>query len=89
MIDKKTFDVVRLRSLADEALETKRWIMQGILDSRQKDYVNPFRQMVYDTEAEMEQVLGRMDDNAFIQEQQEALSSFEERMNHLLDSIGE
>ncbi len=51
--------------------------------------MNPFRQMVYDTEAEMEQVLGRIDDNAFIQEQQEALSSFEGRMNHLLDSIGE
>jgi len=89
VLDKKTFDKSSLVSLADEAMDTRRWIIKGILDSRQKDYVNPFRQMVYDTEAEMEQVLGRMDDNAFIQEQQEALSSFEERMNHLLDSIGE
>jgi hypothetical protein len=88
VIDKKTFDVVRLRSLADEALETKRWIMQGILDSRQKDYVNPFRQMVYDTEAEMEQVLGRIDDNAFIQEQQEALMTFTEGISTLLSRLG-
>jgi NDP-sugar pyrophosphorylase family protein len=88
VIDKKTFDVVRLRSLADEALETKRWIMQGILDSRQKDYENPFRQMVYDTEAEMEQVLGRIDDNAFIQEQQEALMTFTEGISSLLSRLG-
>ena len=89
VLNKKAFDAAGLKVLGDEVLETKKWVMQGILDSRQKDYVNPFRQMVYDTEAEMEQVLGRMDDNAFIQEQQEALSSFEESMNHLLDSICE
>jgi hypothetical protein len=70
-------------------MDTRRWIVQGILDSRQKDYVNPFRQMVYDTEAEMEQVLGRIDDNAFIQEQQETLSEFEARVMNMLNRIGQ
>jgi hypothetical protein len=86
-INQNTFDDESLRNLAAEALETKRWIMQGILESRQKDYANPFRQMVYETEAEMEQVLGRIDDNAFIQEQQAALSAFETRTNMLLQSL--
>lgn len=76
-----------LRTLADEAVETKRWIMQGILESRQKDYANPFRQMVYETEAEMEQVLGRIDDNSFIQEQQAALSQFETETRELINKI--
>jgi hypothetical protein len=89
VLDKKTFDMASLRSLADEAMDTRRWIVQGILDSRQKDYVNPFRQMVYDTEAEMEQVLGRIDDNAFIQEQQETLSEFEGRVMNVLNRIGQ
>lgn len=87
VLDKKTFNIDVLRSLADEAMDTRRWIVQGILDSRQKDYVNPFRQMVYDTEAEMEQVLGRIDDNAFIQEQQEALADFETRVMNVLSRI--
>ena len=86
-INQNTFDDESLRNLAAEALETKRWIMQGILESRQKDYANPFRQMVYETEAEMEQVLGRIDDNAFILEQQAALSAFETRTNMLLQSL--
>jgi len=86
-INQNTFDDESLRNLAAEALETKRWIMQGILESRQKDYANPFRQMVYETEAEMEQVLGRIDDNAFIQEQQAALSAFETRTNMLLQGL--
>ncbi|MEY4886488.1 MAG: hypothetical protein RL151_1797 [Bacteroidota bacterium] len=86
-INQNTFDDESLRNLAAEALETKRWIMQGILESRQKDYANPFRRMVYETEAEMEQVLGRIDDNAFILEQQAALSAFETRTNMLLQRL--
>ena len=87
VLHKKKLDAAALQLLADEVMETKQWIMQGILESRQKDYINPFRQMVYDTEAEMEQVLGRIDDNAFIQEQQEALSAFGMRLSNLMQRI--
>jgi NDP-sugar pyrophosphorylase family protein len=88
VINMQTFNASVFRTLVDEAVDTKRWVMRGILESRQKDYANPFRQMVYETEAEMEQVLGRIDDNAFIQDQQEALSGFEDRMAKLLYRIG-
>lgn len=87
VIDRHSFDHHKLRLLAEEALETRRWMLQGILDSRQKDYDNPFRQMVYESEAEMEQVLGRIDDNAFIQEQQAGLSVFETGTNNLLQQL--
>lgn len=87
VIDRHSFDHHKLRLLAEEALETRRWMLQGILDSRQKDYDNPFRQMVYESEAEMEQVLGRIDDNAFIQEQQAGLSVFETGTNSLLQQL--
>jgi hypothetical protein len=43
--------------------------------------------MVYETEAEMEQVLGRIDDNSFIQEQQAALSQFETETRELINKI--
>ncbi len=87
VIHQHSFDHHTLRVLAEEALETRRWMLQGILDSRQKDYDNPFRQMVYETEAEMEQVLGRIDDNAFIQEQQAGLSVFETGTKSLLQGL--
>ncbi|HQW93921.1 MAG TPA: hypothetical protein PKY28_12520, partial [Ferruginibacter sp.] len=45
------------------------WMCKGIFDSRAKDYSNPFRKMVYDTTEEMDNVLGRLEDNSFIQQQ--------------------
>ncbi len=36
VLDKKTFDKSSLVSLADEAMDTRRWIIKGILDSRQR-----------------------------------------------------
>jgi len=39
--------------LFDEALETKKWICDEIYNSRSKDYINPFRLMVYENEEEM------------------------------------
>ena len=42
---------------------------KGIYESREKDYTNPFRKMVYDTKKEMNKVLGKLEDNTFIQQQ--------------------
>jgi hypothetical protein len=52
-----------------QALDTKEWMCKGIFDSRAKDYSNPFRKMVYDTHEEMNRVIGRLEDNSFIQQQ--------------------
>lgn len=54
-------------NLLDEMVNTKTWISKGIYDSRAKDYSNPFRKMVYESEAEMEKVIGKLDDNSFLQ----------------------
>jgi hypothetical protein len=42
------------------------WMVKGIYESRAKDYANPFRRMVYESQKEMEKVVGRLKDNAFI-----------------------
>jgi 23S rRNA maturation mini-RNase III len=44
-----------------------------IRDSRTKDYQNAFRKMVYNNETEMEEVIGKIDDNIFIQQQEQEL----------------
>ena len=52
--------------LIREALDTGDFICRGISESREKDYSNPFRNIVYDSESERDAVLGRFDDNRFI-----------------------
>jgi hypothetical protein len=47
--------------------------MAEIRNSRQKDYDNPFRQMLYADAKEMEAVIGKLDKSPFIVQQQEKL----------------
>lgn len=48
-------------------IRTQEWMARNIHSSRAKDYKNPFRKMVYENEKEMEAVIGRLEDNSFIQ----------------------
>jgi len=75
-VEKSGFTPAALRELIREAVDTKAWITEGIEASRAKDYENPFRQMVYDSPEEMDKVLGRFSDNAFINQQKRELAAF-------------
>lgn len=66
-----------VESLLDEAVETARFIFQGILESRRKDYENPFRNSVYDSRAERDAVVGPFEENTFIAEARNELEAFE------------
>ena len=68
-ITPRQFTAGLFKQLLQEALATREWMCKGIYDSRAKDYSNPFRKMVYDTNEEMNKVVGRMEDNTFIQQQ--------------------
>lgn len=56
-----------------EYVGIREWVMEGIYQSREKDYSNPFRNMVYENAEEMNQVLGKFKDNSFIKTQQAIL----------------
>jgi len=43
-------------------------ICEAAYSSRRKDYEDPFRRMVYESEQEMVAVLGRVEDNSFLKE---------------------
>jgi carbonic anhydrase/acetyltransferase-like protein (isoleucine patch superfamily) len=61
----------------DSYLEIKKDITARIHATRAKDYVNPFRKMVYESEEEMNVIVGSLKDNSFIKEQNNALSQLE------------
>ncbi len=60
------FNTNTLLLMAEEAIKTRKWLSDGVYKSRQKDYDNPFRKMMYDSQEEMEKVIGSLDSNEFI-----------------------
>jgi hypothetical protein len=70
-------DPARLSLLAKELADTKNAIVEGIHSSRKKDYENPFRKMLYENDDEMNRVIGTLEDNSFIRDQQAELKSFQ------------
>ena len=70
-----------ITKLLDQAVATRTWMTKGILTSRAKDYNNIFRKMAYDDEAEMNEVVGKLEDNSFILEQTEELKKFKKMVS--------
>jgi hypothetical protein len=68
-ITPKQFTPALLKKLLQEAIATKEWMSKAIYESRAKDYKSAFKKMVYDTNEEMNSVIGRLEDNSFIQQQ--------------------
>ncbi len=66
-ITPRQFTPALLKELLQQLLVTRDWMCKGIYESRAKDYTNPFRQMVYESDEEMNTVVGRLEDNSFIQ----------------------
>lgn len=75
-INLKKIDAHQFENLLNGAVATKEWITKGIKDSRAKDYNNPYRKMVYESVGEMNVVLGKLEDNGFINDQIKELKEF-------------
>lgn len=86
-ITSKQFTPILFKQLLKQALETQEWICKGIFDSRAKDYSNPFRKMVYETPEEMNRVIGRLEDNAFIQDQLKELDELRKAVRSIARKI--
>lgn len=59
----------KFRELLYHTLDSKEWMVKSIYESRAKDYQNEFRKMLYDDIDEMEKVVGKLEDNVFIEQQ--------------------
>lgn len=82
----ETFTPQILSQVLNEATETKEWMVAKIYTSREKDYQSNFRKMVYDNEEQMEQVIGKLEDNAFIKQQQDELRIFKNNIAVIKDN---
>jgi hypothetical protein len=52
---------------------------KGIYESRAKDYYSEFRKMVYDSQKQMDKVIGKLSDNAFINQQKNRIERVQKK----------
>jgi len=69
----KPFNDASLKEMVTWYLAFRKHLQAEIRHSRQKDYENPFRQMLYTDKKEMEAVIGKLDKTPFIVQQEEKL----------------
>jgi hypothetical protein len=86
-ITPKQFTSTLFKELLQKTITTKEWMCKGIYDSRAKDYNNPFRKMVYETNTEMNNVIGKLEDNSFIQDQLAELDLFKKQVKTTIKKL--
>ena len=69
-----------LSNFMNRAVKTSEWMLKSIETSRGKDYSNPYRKMVYDSQEEMDEVVGKLEDNSFIIHQTKETAAFKKEI---------
>ncbi|MGG9970190.1 DUF4954 family protein [Ferruginibacter sp. SUN002] len=83
-ITPKQFTPELFKQLLLKYVRTKEGLCKSIYNSRAKDYSSDFRKMVYETTEEMNKVIGRLEDNAFIQQEMAELDETKKKINSLI-----
>jgi hypothetical protein len=86
-VEPSEINATQLNKWLDKAVEITASITHRISESRKKDYTNPFRKMLYDSETEMNDVLGEFDKNSFVKQQQKQLEAFKKRVEKIKATI--
>lgn len=86
-ITPEKFSAEHFKSLVQKAIITREWMVKNIYSSRAKDYQNPFRKMVYETNKEMNAVLGKLNENSFIREQKQEMKEYRQNAGHWLKRL--
>ena len=73
--------------LIEESIATQQWVFSEIYNSREKDYINPFRTMVYENQEEMDIVLGSLEDNTFIKTEQIVLEKYIKKAEVVINAL--
>jgi hypothetical protein len=76
-----------IKELLQQSITTREWMVKCIRESRAKDYENPFRKMVYESEAAMEKVVGKLSENAFIKQEQRSLEEYKKDISLLIKKL--
>jgi len=84
----KKIDADLFKKELDTVLEIRNLIDEQIYESRAKDYVNPFKKATFRNTEEMEQVLGKPQENSFIRLVRNDGKSFKEMIERVKGRVG-
>jgi hypothetical protein len=76
-----------IKGLLHQSITTREWMVKEIYESRAKDYRNPFRKMVYETTEAMNKVIGKLESNSFIKQEQKALEAYKKDIQQLVTKL--
>ena len=80
-------DTCSIKTLLLKSVEVRKWMVNNIYDSREKDYTNPFRLMVYENPAEMDKVVGSLQDNPFITQEKQTLETYRANVERIIQRL--
>lgn len=80
----KSMTTTDLAQWMNDSVVTMEWITVQIKRSREKDYKNPFRQLAYESEKEMNAVVGSLEDNSFIKQTAEDLEMYKLQVQQII-----
>ena len=83
-ITSRQFTPAYFKELLQRSVATKTWASKAIYESRAKDYSNPFRKMIYENSDEMNTIMGKLEDNQFIQDQFKELDDYKKMVKGLI-----
>lgn len=86
-VDVKNMKAADVKDLLQKSIATQTWMVNNSYQSRAKDYNNSFRKMVYETEAEMNAVIGKLEDNSFIKEEKQRLEAFSQNIEDIVKNL--
>jgi len=85
LLDLESLTVEAWADALDIAADVQQEIADQVYATRKKDFDDPFRRMVYESDAEMATVLGTIEDNSFVRETREATQGFMARVAAVRD----
>lgn len=77
-----------LKQCMEQSVYTMGNLTEGIYRSREKDYTNPFRKMTYSSQEEMDVVIGKLEDNGFIQQTIAGLKTYKKTVKDVSKKWG-
>lgn len=84
-ITAQSFTATFLKEQLKKSVNTFEILAENIYKSREKDHKNPYRKMIYSNEAEMNAVIGKLEDNSFIKQTREDLQVYKSQVDELIN----
>ncbi|MEJ7685167.1 MAG: hypothetical protein WKG06_46440 [Segetibacter sp.] len=75
------------KNMLNSAVAAKEWMTKGICQSRAKDYTNPFRKITFRSQEEMDEVVGKLEDNSFINQQNKELINYQKQIEEVKELL--